>query len=344
MEDEFVSRWMDQTGSEADVVVSSRIRLARNLNNIPFTTQADDEELSLVAEKISSLINSNNQFDLKLLALDTLSETERKMLVERHLISPDHAQGGKNRLTALSEDETISLMINEEDHIRLQTLLPGLELEENWTIAEEIDDYLEDSLNIAFDEQYGYLTACPTNVGTGLRASIMVHLPALSILDRVKNLMGAISKLGLTVRGLYGEGTDTIGNLYQISNQVTLGYSEDEIIENLLEVTHQIIDKERNARQILLKEQEINLKDTVSRAYGVLKHAYNISIEEALNLISNVRLGVDLGILDNVNPTLLTQLMIIIRPATLHMINGKEEVTDYDAYRAELIKNKLRGD
>ncbi|AGB40167.1 arginine kinase [Halobacteroides halobius DSM 5150] len=342
MDDAFVSRWMEQIGSESDIVVSSRIRLARNLDKVPFTMQATDKELSLVTNKVSNLINNDNKFDLDLMSLDTLSETERMMLVERHLISPEYAKNVQNRLLALSKDEVISLMVNEEDHLRLQILLPGLELEDGWDIADEVDNYLENNLNMAFDEEYGYLTACPTNVGTGLRASVMVHLPALSILDRVNSLMGVISKLGLAVRGLYGEGTDTIGNLYQISNQVTLGNSEEEIIENLLEVTHQIINKERNARKSLLKEEEMNLKDMVSRAYGTLKHAYSISIEEALELISNVRLGVDLGILDE-NPTLLTQLMIITRPATLKMIKGNEnEINDYNVYRAELIRNKLR--
>ncbi|GAB6139199.1 protein arginine kinase [Halanaerobaculum tunisiense] len=344
MDDQFVSYWMEQSGNESDIVVSSRIRLARNLADTPFTAQASKEELDSIVNKVSDLVKDNNQFDLKLLSLATMPKNKRNMLVERHLISPEQAHNGQHKLVALSADETISLMVNEEDHIRLQVLLPGLELDDGWNIAEELDDYLEKNLDIAFDEQYGYLTACPTNVGTGLRASVMVHLPALSILDRVKNLIGAISKLGLAVRGLYGEGTDTIGNLYQISNQVTLGQSEDDIISNLLEVTQQIIDKEKNARKILLQEEEINLKDMVSRAYGTLKHAYSISIKEALDLISNVRLGVDLGILDDIDPTLLTQLMIVIRPATLQDITGAEEITDYDATRAELIRNKLRGE
>jgi len=265
------------------------------------------------------------------------------MLVEKHLISPDLSEKNINNAVALSSEEIISLMINEEDHLRLQVLLPGLQLQEAWEMADKIDDYLEQEINIAFDEKYGYLTSCPTNVGTGLRSSIMVHLPALTMVNRVKKFISAISQLGLAVRGLYGEGTETVGNLYQISNQVTLGRSEDEIIENLIEVTHQIITQERNAREILLKEKEIFLKDQIYRAYGTLKYAYKISVEEAMKLISNVRLGIDLGIIEDIESTILNQLMVIIRPATLQVLKGEEmTIEDRHIYRAQLIRERLQ--
>ncbi|TDX49318.1 protein arginine kinase [Orenia marismortui] len=342
LEEDFMSRWMNKIGPESDVVISSRIRLARNLDNICFTNQANNNDLEEILNIINNLLLENNKFNLRLLLLDDFSKTRKKMLVERHLISPDLAKDGRHKAVALSDDETISLMINEEDHLRLQVLYPGLQLQESWDLSDQIDDYLENCIDIAFDEKYGYLTSCPTNVGTGLRASVMIHLPALTMINRVQNIMTAISQLGLAVRGLYGEGTDTVGNLYQISNQVTLGRSEEDIIQNLLEVTHQIIDKERNARSILLKEKELFLKDQIYRAYGTLKYAYKISIQEAMKLISNVRLGIDLGIIKNVDPIILNQLMVIIRPSTLETIKNKDmTLEERDIYRAELIRERF---
>jgi protein arginine kinase len=343
MTGEVISQWMKKTGPDSDVVISSRIRLARNLENIRFTNQASDDELKEVIGKINNLLLNNNKFDLNLVELGDLSKNKRNMLVEKHLISPDLSEKNINNAVALSSEEIISLMINEEDHLRLQVLLPGLQLQEAWEMADKIDDYLEQEINIAFDEKYGYLTSCPTNVGTGLRSSIMVHLPALTMVNRVKKFISAISQLGLAVRGLYGEGTETVGNLYQISNQVTLGRSEDEIIENLIEVTHQIITQERNAREILLKEKEIFLKDQIYRAYGTLKYAYKISVEEAMKLISNVRLGIDLGIIEDIESTILNQLMVIIRPATLQVLKGEEmTIEDRHIYRAQLIRERLQ--
>jgi len=343
MIDELISQWMKKTGPDSDVVISSRIRLARNLEDIRFTNQANDDELKEVIDKVNNLLLNNNKFDLTLVELGDLSRNKKNMLVEKHLISPDLSERHINNAVALSTEETISLMINEEDHLRLQVLLPGLQLQEAWDLADKIDDYLEQEINIAFDEKYGYLTACPTNVGTGLRSSIMVHLPALTMINRVKKFISAISQLGLAVRGLYGEGSEAVGNLYQISNQVTLGRSEDEIIENLIEVTHQIITQERNAREILLKEKEIFLKDQIYRAYGILKYAYKISVEEAMKLISNVRLGIDLGIIDDIESTILNQLMVIIRPATLQVLKGEEmTIEDRHIYRAQLIRERLQ--
>ncbi len=347
MKGETTTRWLEQAGPESDVVISSRVRLARNIANFAFPHQAKDEELTEVINQVDTLINRDNKFDLNLIYLESLSDIEQEMLVERHLISPEHSFAEENSLVALSEGETISLMVNEEDHFRLQILLPGLQLAESWDLADQVDNYLESEFDLAFNEEYGYLTACPTNVGTGLRASVMVHLPALRILNRVSSLMSAISKLGLAVRGLYGEGTDTVGNLYQISNQVTLGRSEAEIIENLTEVTHQIIEQERNAREILLEERKVELKDRIYRAYGILKNAYSISIEEALDLISNVKLGLELDIIEDIDPTLLMQLMIIIRPATLRQVENLElklEQENDEIQRAEMIRNKLKGE
>ncbi len=342
MIDELTNTWMKRTGPDSDVVISSRIRLARNLKNNPFTNQAEDKDLKEIIDKFDNLILNNNKFDLKLLLLNEMNLLKRKMLVEKHLISPELAIPDKNKAVALSKNEEISLMINEEDHFRLQVILPGLQLEDSLKIANQVDDYLESKLDIAFNEKYGYLTACPTNVGTGLRSSVMVHLPALKMVNRVKKVISAISKLGLAVRGLYGEGTETSGNLYQISNQVTLGRSEEEIIENILEITYQIIEQERSARRILVQEKEVFLKDRIFRAYGILKYARKISAEEAMKYISYVRLGIDLGIIKEIGPTILNQLMVLIRPATLQILRGKElNLEKRDMYRAELIRERM---
>ncbi len=344
MENEIISRWMEKTGPDSDVVVSSRIRLARNLNNYPFPNGASRDDLEAVINETSKALDKENRFDLSLIYLTQISELERKMMIEKHLISPELNKNPESRATAISKDEVVSLMVNEEDHLRLQLLYPGLQLEKAWGNANQTDDFLEENVDIAFDKEYGYLTTCPTNTGTGLRASVMVHLPALAITDRIKKVISAISQLGLAVRGLYGEGTEAIGNLYQISNQVTLGRSEEEIINDLKEVTAQIIDQERSARKVLLKEQKTNLKDKICRAYGTLKYAYSISANEAMNLISYVKLGIDLDIIEGMSGNILNQLMVMVRPATLQVLSGSElSVEERDIYRAQMIKDRLTG-
>ncbi|WP_035571346.1 protein arginine kinase [Halonatronum saccharophilum] len=335
--------WSLEELEENEVVISSRIRLARNLKDYKFTNYASDEELSELADDIKGIFKNTEKLKLSLIYLNQLNDIDRRVLVEKHLISPEHAKKDKNRLVVLSKEETISIMVNEEDHLRIQVLFPGLNLLKAFKIADDIDDYIEGHFDIAFDEKYGYLTSCPTNVGTGLRASIMVHLPALNMLSRVKKLMSTISQLGLAVRGLYGEGTDVIGNIYQISNQVTLGQSEDEIIDSLLEVTKQIINQERNARRLLLEEKKVLLKDKVYRSYGILKYAYKVAIKESMKLISNVKLGVDLGIINDIDSSILNELMITVRSANLEKKNGDRlSLEEKDIYRAQLIQERLK--
>ncbi len=345
MENEIISRWMEKTGPDSDVVISSRIRLARNLNSYPFPNSAQRDDLEAVINETAKALDKENQFDLNLIYLTQISDLERKMMIEKHLISPELNKDPESRAVAISKDEISSLMVNEEDHLRLQLLYPGLQLEKAWDNANQVDDFLEKEIDIAFDKNYGYLTTCPTNTGTGLRASVMVHLPALTITGRIKKVISAISQLGLAVRGLYGEGTEAIGNLYQISNQVTLGRSEEEIIADLKEVTAQIIAQERNARKVLLKEQKTNLKDKICRAYGTLKYAHSISANEAMDLISYVKLGIDLDIIDDMSGNILNQLMVMVRPATLQVLNTSElSVEQRDIYRAKMIKERLSGE
>jgi protein arginine kinase len=340
-----LNKWMKGSGPDSDVLISSRIRLARNIMDLPFPGNASPEDIQGVVEKAKGVLNDEgkNYLGLKLLELETVPVLEREVMVEKHLISPEHARPGQHRALALTDDESISVMVNEEDHLRIQVLFSGFQLEEAWELCNQVDDYFESELDFAFSEKYGYLTTCPTNAGTGMRASVMLHLPALNLTKRVNEVFGAISQLGLAVRGLYGEGTEALGNIYQVSNQITLGPSEVEIIENLQGVIRQIIDQERNARQVLLEKNELELTDRVCRGYGILKHAQKITIKEAMRLLSDLRLGVDLGIIDNVTANILNELMVLISPAALQRLEEKElKNTEFDQKRAELIRTRIR--
>ncbi len=271
-----------------------------------------------------------------------LNYEDRLTLVEKHLISPQLINENKHSGVWLNDNESTSIMINEEDHIRIQVVLPSLQLEEGFKRADEIDNFLESKLEYGFNEQKGFLTACPTNVGTGLRASIMLHLPALVYTKQINRILGAVSQLGLAVRGIYGEGSESLGNILQISNQVTLGQSETEIIDNLKRVTKQIIDHENNSRQYLIEENKINIKDKVCRAYGILANAYTITSKEALELLSYVKLGVDLKIIDNIKPEFFKQLIVITRPGFLQKLYGQQLNTEVrDIKRAEVIREIL---
>ncbi|MGM0472317.1 MAG: protein arginine kinase [Bacillota bacterium] len=337
---------MKGTGPDADVVISSRVRLARNIMELPFPNQATDEQAAEVVNEVKELLNDDQQdedFDLKLLELEKIPRLEREVMVEKHLMSPQHAKAGPNKALALTDDESISVMINEEDHIRSQILLPGLQLEKAWQLGDKIDDYLESQLNFAFSEQYGYLTTCPTNAGTGMRASVMLHLPALNFANQINNVLSAISQLGLAIRGLYGEGTEALGNIYQISNQITLGPSEDEIVNNLLGVINQIVDQEREAREKLMNQSKLELTDRIYRSYGILTHAHKISSKEAMKLLSDVKLGVDLEIIEEVESNLFTELMVLISSSSLERLAERELSADErDQKRAELIQERIK--
>lgn len=341
------SSWMEGTGPDADVVISSRVRAARNLSDFPFPHLLSSEKAEQVLHAIQLAVNSrsvkNSSGNLELVRLNELQPIERQILVEKHLISPDLLEKNLNiRAIVLSDDEVLSIMVNEEDHLRMQCLLPGLQLREAWMLIDKLDDAMEQTLDFAFSERLGYLTACPTNVGTGLRASVMVHLPGLVLTNQIYNVLTAVSKLGITVRGLYGEGTESKGNLFQVSNQITLGQSEDEIIENLISITKKLLAQERSARQALLNERREFLEDRVCRAYGALAQARIITSEEAMRLLSDVRLGVDMGIIKKVHPRTINELLVMTRPAYLIRLSGKEMTPHQrDVKRAELIRQKL---
>ncbi|AZR74684.1 protein arginine kinase [Anoxybacter fermentans] len=338
-----LSKWMLAPGPESDVVISSRVRLARNITGIPFPNRATPEQAKQVYNQVQKALEDRTAFNLKLVDLSRLSEIERTAMMEKHLISPMHAEGGQYKGVAFSEDEVISVMINEEDHIRAQVLYPGFQVEEAYRVVNQLDNFLESKLDFAFSEKYGYLTACPTNVGTGMRASVMVHLPGLNLANRIQQMLQGVSKLGLTVRGVFGEGTEAQGNLYQISNQVTLGRTEEEIIDNLNRVTEKIIENERYWRQQLLKERKDDLTDRIMRSYGLLMYAHKMSSEEAVRLLSDVRLGIDLGIIKNVEPNVFSELIVLTRPGYLQKIENKTlKPEERDIRRAALIRKRLR--
>lgn len=337
-----LSKWIADEGPEKDIVLSSRVRLARNLQEIPYPNQADTEELVNVENQIKKVISNNEDLNLHYIEINKLPEVERQLLVEKNLTSPAHIQNGKGKGVLLNDEENISIMVNEEDHLRTQVLLPGLQLDKTWEKADRIDDVLEEELDFAFSRKWGYLSACPTNLGTGLRASVMVHLPGLNMTNNINKMLGAISQLGLVVRGIYGEGSESAGNIYQISNQITLGNTEEDIIENLKSVTTQILEEEKNARKRLLQEKEVAVKDEIMRAYGTLKYAYKMTSKEAMKLLSDVSLGIDMGIISDIDSGILSELLILIRPAHLQKKEGKElNPGQRDLKRASLIQEWL---
>ncbi len=338
-----VSRWMQGNGPDSEIAISTRVRLARNLKAFTFPCLAADHVTEAVNSKVSIAAAGIKEFaGFDYWPIDTLTELEKKALVEKHLISPLLAAESKHGALLLRSDEAVSIMINEEDHLRIQAILPGLQLEEAWCEANRYDDLLENELDVAFDDHYGYLTACPTNIGTGLRASVMLHLPALIITGQINRLLGALSQVGLAVRGLYGEGTEIIGNLVQVSNQVTLGQSEEEIIGNLFSIIRQVIEQEQGARQLLLDKQRATLADKAWRAMGLLKHAQLISSQEAIRLLSDLRLGYDLGLIKGINHRLMNELLVLIRPACLQLLAGRElSESERDIERPAQIKKTL---
>ncbi len=338
------SRWMEGSGPEAETVISSRVRIARNIRGIPFPYLASDAQTKHVQELVSRAAASQEEAfgQFTFLPVESLPPLEKELLVEKHLSSPFLARESQHGALLLRCDEAVSIMINEEDHLRIQVILPGLQLEEALQEADGYDDRLEGEIDYAFDESYGYLTACPTNVGTGLRASVMLHLPALIMTGQANRLLGALSQVGLAVRGLYGEGTEIIGNLVQISNQVTLGQTEKEIIRNLGGVTRQVIEQEQASRQVLLNENRARLADRSWRALGLLKYAQIMSSQEAMQLLSDVRLGFDLGMLKGVDRRLLNEMLVTIRPACLQIAAGRElNPQERDLERPERLKTLL---
>lgn len=342
-----ISSWMRQNGPEGDIVLGTRCRLARNLQAIPFPEAASRDDLRLVLQKTQEVLSHLQDLGtFTFHEMATMDALDRQVLAEEHLISPSHTQNAQHKAVILNDTANISIMVNEEDHLRIQVFKPGLQLDEAWRIATEIDDRFEEHLDYAFDMQSGYLTSCPTNVGTALRASVMFHLPALRRLKKVQEVLGTVSKFGLTVRGLYGEGSDVWGNVFQLSNQITLGQSEEETIEHLARFTDQILHSERQAREYLVEEdRKLATSDWLHRSYGILSQARIITSQEAMELLSDLKLGVDLGVIEHGDPEVVKQLMVQIRSAHLQKMMGQAlPVQERDRLRASLIRDTLGAD
>lgn len=335
--------WMRGTGPESDIVMSSRIRLARNLAQFPFPSRCSDSARAEIEALLRQIITRLPlERPLHYFRVDHLEALDRQFLVERQLISRELAESHGHRGVGISEQETISLMVNEEDHLRMQVLRSGFALDECWREIDAIDDAIEAEVNYAFNEEWGYLTSCPTNVGTGIRVSVLLHLPALVMTKELQKVFQALQKIGLAVRGLYGEGSQAMGDFYQISNQATLGLSEEALIKKVKDVVPNILAFERRARATLVKENRQNLHDQVSRAYGNLRHAQTISSEETMHLLSSVRMGVNLGLIDDLEIPTINELFILTQPAHLQKLRHERlESAERNVVRASFIRQRL---
>jgi protein arginine kinase len=344
--------WLSARGADGDIVLSTRVRLARNVADMPFLTCASERQRTELEAMLSRQIAAAGvavdaaatQSD-GALVYQSMSDTEpivRQCLVERHLISKELAGGEGRRGVAVDLDESVSIMVNEEDHLRIQVLRSGFEPDAAWEQVHGIDDRLERVVNYAFSAQFGFLTACPTNCGTGMRASVMLHLPALVMTKQIERVFQAVSKINLAVRGFYGEGTQASGDLYQISNQVTLGRSEEQILTQLKDVVPQIVKYERSVRETLLADNRTKLEDRVWRAYGMLRSARTITSEETMDLLSAVRMGVNLSMIGALPIEKVNRLFIRSQPAHLQRLAGRRlETQERDVVRAEQLRSEL---
>lgn len=329
---------------DTGIVISSRVRLARNIHGAEFPERAGDEEccklLGVLGDKITSLKSMSGSV---IFPMDTLGDLSRNLLCERRLISEELADKTAGSGLVLCEKRRVAVMINEEDHIRFQAMRPGKDLRSAWKTINTIETELEQHLRYAFSTRLGYLTACPSNVGTGLRASVMMHLPGLKLQNEMDCVVAGINRIGLVVRGAFGEGTESFGNMFQISNQTTLGEDEESIIDRLMRIVEEIVLQEMNARGRLMEKQQIYVLDYVSRAIGILQHARIVSSEEAMDLLSGLRLGIDLGIVSGVTVSQLNELILLTQPAHLQKKAKKElDPKERDQLRAEFMRKKLK--
>ncbi len=335
--------WLRGSGPESDIVISSRIRLARNLAEFAFISRATDADRTEIEHQLRTrLATFDKPTNVSYVDVKELDAIDRQFLVERQLISREHAESDGARGVAIGDDEQFAVMINEEDHLRIQVMYSGLNLDAAWEQISRLDDMIESKVTYAFDARLGYLTACPTNVGTGLRVSVMLHLPALVITRQIEKVFRSLQKINLAVRGLYGEGSQAMGDFYQISNQITLGRAEQELIRQVGDVVPVLIDYERQAREVLVRESQEKLHDRVSRAYGILRTAQTISSEETMHLLSSVRMGVNLGLINDLEIPTVNKLFIHTQPAHLQKISGSElDTADRNIERASYLRRHL---
>lgn len=328
------------------IVLSSRVRLARNLFQLPFPAKAKKSVHLKILNEIKQAVQTIPDISSEglIVSMDELSNNDKTVLVERHLISREHAKRGAGSGLAINKEENISLMINEEDHLRMQAIFPGSQVRNAWKKIDSIDTLLGKVLNYAFHPQYGYLTACPTNLGTGIRVSAMLHLPGLVLRDQINQIINAVNKIGLAVRGIYGEGSAALGNLFQASNQMTLGITEESIVSKLEKVINALIENEEEARRHLLAEKgQITLLNHIGRAYGILSNAYSIDSQEALNYLSLIRLGVDLGIFPHGDRFMVEELFLFIQKGHFQLFSKDSLSTPQqrDIARASLLREGI---
>lgn len=338
-------KWYEQTVPDGDVVISSRVRLARNLEDYKFSPLLEEQDAVKLVDEVKaitpSLIEKDNRKYYSC-NIQSLSEIDKAAMVERHIVSPLLAEKEQTTGLILSEDETVSIMINEEDHVRIQAIVGGMNLEKAYEIASHIDDIAYESLKFAYDEKYGYLTSCPTNSGTGMRASCMVFLPALSAARMIQKLFEEVGRYGVTIRGIYGEGTKSLGSIYQISNQKTLGNSEHEIIENLKHIVDQVVKQERKRREYMLSLNADEIEDQVYRAYGILKYARQITSDDAMTLLSQLKFGADCGLIKFEREFNIHKMMMGVQPGSLQWTLGMNVGSaTRDRARAEYISKEL---
>jgi len=336
-------QWFSGQGPLADAVLSTRVRLARNLRTVRFPPRALPEELHLVLQRVEQVLSHTEPFvGLPLYLMESLSVLERQFLLERHLASHELVSDGRGRGLAFAPDESTSVMVNEEDHLRLQSLCPGFQLDACYNLASALDDRLGAELDYAFADDFGYLTACPTNVGTGMRASVLIHLPALVLTRRIKKVLAGVNQVGLAVRGFYGEGTDVLGNFFQVSNQITLGEKETQTLLNLERVIHQVLEHEARAREVLLKDAGDQIRDKVQRALGVLTHAHLLASQEVVGLASAIRLGITMEMPGMPSLRAVNALLLFVQPAHLQLRAGREMSSqERNAFRATLVREWL---
>jgi len=330
-------------GASDGIVVSSRARLARNLKDAAFPGWAGEEECERILADIQPAIEKSPALQPSfVLPMNTLDDLDKQILFERHLISREHAGRGRGSALVAREDESIAIMVNEEDHLRLQAIRPGLSVREAWQTIDAVDSDIEKSVRYAFSPKLGYLTACPTNVGTGLRASVMVHVPGLVLMNEINPIIKGISKIGLAVRGLWGEGTEAIGNMFQISNQISLGEKEEKIVASIEQIVLEIVEHEKNARQRLMEKKGSVVRDHVGRAFGILSNAHILSSKEALDLLSGLRLGLDIGILKTKKRQAVDSLLLTTQPGHLQKMQARKlRPKDRDLARARHVRGEL---
>jgi len=330
--------WYNEYGTDGDVVLSSRVRLARNLQGIPFPRRSNRQQ----QEQVLSLCrNAAEKSGLRYIDLSVMEDYEKQAIAEKHLISPQMMDNEVHRGLLLSDDNKISILLNEEDHVRIQAMAAGFDLDTCFHEANRMDDAIEESVDYAFDAQIGYLTCCPTNAGTGMRASVMVHLPALTMSRTINRVIDSLNQLGVTVRGIFGEGSKATGHIYQISNQLTLGAAEEDILEKFKQIVAEVVSKEREMRKRLYQAEKYRLEDRLMRSLGVLRHAVILTSNEAMKCLSEVRLAVDLGLVTDIKPETLNAVTYEVLPANIMKEYNIKDPTERDLKRAEIVRERM---